>query len=311
MISNHMEIILALVTFNQSALLREFVERWREWGAERIPLLVVDDGSTDETAEVLRRFAHPHLTVIHAPHISISRARNLALAAATSEWIAFSDTDCRLDREYFAALVEIPSRFSDVAAVEGAVQFVPGPKPPFTHSLSNTGGSYATANMVYRVAEARDVGGFDEAFGNYREDSDLALTLLERGRAIPFWGALKVEHPHLPRAFWRSLIGAWSTQRRILRSEIRLYLKHPRGYSRLRHHGDAARTLGAWRKKYLAAYIKDCFRFWFREKQVDLRERIFSIPRSLQGLIVAATEQACIVVISMMEWKKITIKNET
>lgn len=299
-------IALAVPTYNQAGLLRDFLRVWRECGADLVPLIVVDDGSADGTQEVLRAATHPRLTAHRLPHVSAAHARNHALRNAPTPWLAFTDTDCILSREYFETLAGIPARYPGAVAVEGAVRPVAGPKPPFTHSLHNPGGTYATANMVFKAAEVLALGGFDEAFtANYREDTDLALTLLDKGIEIPFCAELAVEHPHLPRPFLRSLRAAYATQRRLVRAEALLYRKHPASYARVRHCRDARGTLSAWRRKYFALYLKECFRYLFRDPRVPAGDRLRGALPAAQAMIVALAEQACILWLSMVEWKEI------
>jgi glycosyltransferase involved in cell wall biosynthesis len=301
-----MEIALAVPTYNQAELLRAFLSAWRERGADLVPLIVVDDGSNDATPAVLREAAHPRLTAHRLPHVSAAHARNHALRHAPTPWLAFTDTDCILSRSYFETLAGIPSRYAGVAAVEGPVRPVAGPKPPFTHSLHNPGGTYATANMVFRVGKVLDLGGFDEGFtANYREDTDLALTLLDHGAAIPFCPDLVVEHPHLPRGFLRSLRAAYRTQVRLVGAEMRLYRKHPSSYARVRHHRDARGTLADWCVKYFALYFKECFRYLGRQPGLRAGERLRALLPSLQAMIVALAEQACIVGLCMVKWREI------
>lgn len=301
-----MEIALAVPTYNQAGLLRAFLSAWRKSGADLVPLIVVDDGSEDATPEVLREAAHPRLTVHRLAHVSAAHARNHALRHAPTPWLAFTDTDCILSRAYFRTLAEIPSRYPGAIAVEGPVRPVAGPKPPFTHSLHNPGGAYATANMVFHVEEVLALGGFDEGFtANYREDTDLALTLLDRGVSIPFCADLAVEHPHLPRGFLRSLRAAYRTQARVVGAEMRLYRKHPGSYARVRHHRDARGTLADWCVKYFALYLKECFRYLFREPGLRAGERLRAVLPSFQAMIVALAEQTCIVGLCMVKWGEI------
>jgi glycosyltransferase involved in cell wall biosynthesis len=303
-----MMISLALATYNQADLLRRFLDNWLRDGAALIPLIVVDDGSGDATGEVLRSLdGHPRATVHRLPHVSAAHARNHALAHCPTPWIAFSDTDCLLDRGYFTTLATIPERYPRSAAVEGAVRPTPGPKPPFTHSLHNpTGGTYATANMVFRVKTVQALGGFDEGFTvNFREDTDLALTILDRLGPIPFCPELAVEHPHLPRRFAQALRAAYRTQDRLVRAEMRLYQKHPFTYARVRHYPDARGTLLAWCRKYFALYLKECLRYLFRTPGLTPAQRVRGLVPAGQAMTVAFLEQVCIAAICLANLGKI------
>lgn len=300
-------ISLALATYNQAPLLRRFVDNYLRDGAGIVPLIIVDDGSRDGTADILGALPpEAGISVHRLEHVSVSRARNHALRNCPGPWIAFSDTDCRLDRRYFETLGAIPERYAGSAAVEGAVLPEPGPKPPFHHSLFNArGGTFATANMAFHVATALEAGGFDEGFGNYREDADLALTLIGRGHAVPFCPDLAVFHPHLPRKFLPSLRTAFATQKAVIRSETRLYRKHPTGYALVRHHPDAATTIGAWRRKYAGLYFRECLRYLFGTPGLGIPDRIRGTNLAVQAMIVALLEQGCVLVISMVRWLSI------
>jgi len=302
------EISLALVTYNQAALLQRFLENYFLHGAERVDLILVDDGSDDATVGVLAGLAgRPGIRIHRLPHHSIARARNHALRNCPTPWLAFSDTDCQLDRGYFDTLVSLPTRFQGAPAVEGAVCPPPGPKPPFTHSLFNPkGGTFATANMAFHVGTVLRAGGFDEAFGNFREDTDLALTLIDRFGAIPFCPELIVIHPHLPRSLARSLVKAYGSQDRIVQSEIRLFEKHPQSYARVRHSLDARGTLFGWCWKYSALYLKECVRYLFRTPGMTAVQRLHALGPTSAALAVALWEQACVGFLCAVQLGRIT-----
>lgn len=84
-------------------------------------ILVVDDGSTDNTLEVLRRIADPRLRILASPEASgVSAARNLGLGAARGEWIAYLDSDNIWDPEYLSGMVGATLHCHDADALYSA-----------------------------------------------------------------------------------------------------------------------------------------------------------------------------------------------
>jgi glycosyltransferase involved in cell wall biosynthesis len=171
-------------------------------------VIVVDDGSTDATREIVGRFAatsRAHIRLLAEPHRGPAGARNAGLAAASSELIAFTDADCEVAPDWLATAIGYLDADPTLDAIEGRT--IPkGEVGTFTHQMRNVaGGLFMTCNMIYRRAGIN--GGFDERFKMaFLEDSDVAFGLLGRGGRIEFMPDVLAEHLVLKegrRKFWR------------------------------------------------------------------------------------------------------------
>jgi glycosyltransferase involved in cell wall biosynthesis len=108
----HARISLVLPTYNRAGALRANLARMLaiEDVAE---LIVVDDGSSDDTAAVCDDFADERLRVIRHPHNrGVAAARNTGVEAADGEWVLFGEDDCRFPLDYATVLRREGERLS-------------------------------------------------------------------------------------------------------------------------------------------------------------------------------------------------------
>jgi glycosyltransferase involved in cell wall biosynthesis len=85
-------VTVVIPTHNRSRFLREAVASVLAQRGVPLEVLVVDDGSKDETPEVLETFGD-FITAVFQPHRGVSAARNHGIRLARGEWIAFLDSD--------------------------------------------------------------------------------------------------------------------------------------------------------------------------------------------------------------------------
>jgi glycosyltransferase involved in cell wall biosynthesis len=85
-------IAVVIPTYNRADFIEATVESVLAQTLKPTQVIVVDDGSTDSTAEVCSRLPRS-VTYIRAENKGVSAARNRGIAASTAEWIAFCDSD--------------------------------------------------------------------------------------------------------------------------------------------------------------------------------------------------------------------------
>ncbi len=87
-----MKISVVIPTYNRATLVRRAIDSVLAQTRQADEIIVVDDGSHDDTAKVLQSYADK-ISLIVQDNLGVSAARNRGIKAATSEWIAFLDSD--------------------------------------------------------------------------------------------------------------------------------------------------------------------------------------------------------------------------
>lgn len=175
--------------------------------ARDFEVVLVDNGSSAETADTIRQLA-PKLDLrLHALRIEQNRGpspgRNAAWRASRADVVAFTDDDCAPAPEWLERGAR--AMRSGNAVVVGRTLPDPHlPIGPFSRTISVGDVNWLpTCNVFYRRADLDAVGGFDEAFlqpGG--EDTDLAFRIRGQcGREFVFAGDALVYHDIRPSRF--------------------------------------------------------------------------------------------------------------
>lgn len=107
---------VVLPTRNRAALLPEAIDSVLGQTVRDLELLVIDDGSTDDTAAVVERYREP-VRVLRTGPAGVSRARNLGLDRARGDLVAFIDSDDLWDRRKLEIQIDLVRQQPDAAAV--------------------------------------------------------------------------------------------------------------------------------------------------------------------------------------------------
>ena len=101
-----MSVSLVIATYNHARFLGEALDSAVAQTLEGVEVVVVDDGSTDDTEAVLARYGG-RLRVIRQPNRGLAAARNTGLAAARGAYVSFLDADDVL----------LPTKLAEQAAI--------------------------------------------------------------------------------------------------------------------------------------------------------------------------------------------------
>ena len=201
---------IVIPAYNSAKLLSRCLEALEKQSAPNVEfeVIVADDGSTDETLEMLSQFkaqTELNLQWTSIPNYGPGNARNAGVAKSAGSWIGFIDADVIPDPDWVKNAIQLIQQKPDAGAFEGRTEVTQrNLATPFTHQTENTdGGRYPTCNLLVR----RNLANFHPAYLiPFREDTDLAFSILASGYSIIFAPALIVEHPPLSSSYSRPLV---------------------------------------------------------------------------------------------------------
>lgn len=201
-------------------------------------VIVVNDGSTDNTAEIARRF---DVRLISIENGGLSNARNVGLKVADGEIVAYIDDDAYPDPHWLSYMAVAFLTTEHVGI--GGPNLAPQGDGPVADCVANSPGGPSHVlfsdteaehlpgcNMAFRRAAILAADGFDTRFRIAGDDVDLCWRLLEQGGTLGFHAGAVVWHHR------RDSIAAYLRQQRNYgRAEAMLEAKWPAKYNRLGH----------------------------------------------------------------------------
>ena len=230
-VANHRFSVI-VCTRNGGARIANCLRAISEMEGVSFETIVVDDGSTDDTKEIIAE-KFPDVRLLSIPPSGLSAARNIGAEAATGEILAFTDDDCEPDREW---LVRLGRAFldSEISAaggpnlpppartpIEAVIRSAPG--APSHVLFDDTHAEHLPGcNIAVRRAAFDAIGGFDPIFRTAGDDVDFCWRLSDAGHRLGFVPGAFVWHWRRPsiRAFLKQQTGYGKAEKLLL-------AKHP------------------------------------------------------------------------------------
>ena len=200
-------------------------------GAPDFEVVVVDNGSTDATADIVRR-RHPDMRLVCEPQPGSYAARNAGILAAAGAILAFTDADCTPQPGWLAAACAAIEAGADL--VGGGIAMHRSTRPTIAErydravylrqeDLVRQHGWAVTANLVVRRSVFDALGLFDPALPS-GGDRELCLRAGAAGFGLVYAPGAVVGHR--PRTRMREI---WRVNRRIGSGMRRRRPEHGRG----------------------------------------------------------------------------------
>ncbi|MEK6732963.1 MAG: glycosyltransferase [Candidatus Omnitrophota bacterium] len=223
-------ISIVIPVFNAGSTILQAIEacKSQDYPADRIEIIVVDDGSTDNTKEAAVR---PDVKYIYQKKSGPASARNNGFKNAKGDAICFTDADCTPDTGWVSKLVN-HYYAEDTGAVAGSYDVYGSPYllDKFVHyeirdrhsRMPEYVNSFGTYNVMIKRNAFEAAGGFNPEYCNASgEDTDLSYRIIRSGYKIYFAKNAFVSHKNILR-----LLEYFDVQFRHAYWRMKLYKAH-------------------------------------------------------------------------------------
>ncbi len=118
-----MELSVIIPVFNGADTLRRCLDSVIGQQIEGMEIILVDDGSTDNSLQICTQYAEKHaaITVIHQTNKGLSEARNAALEVAKADYVTFIDCDDYLEPHTYKGLMNRLKKHENIDILEYSV----------------------------------------------------------------------------------------------------------------------------------------------------------------------------------------------
>lgn len=242
---------IIVINYNYAAFLAEAIESALAQSYPATEVVLIDDGSTDDSLEIAARYP---ITIMTKPNGGLCKARNSALLNVETDYVLFLDADDRLTPNAVSLLMAaLAPAAPDTAYAYGQMRyfglrddlFASHDFDPQRLAKSN----YICATTLIRRQALLQVGGYDNCFRSLREDWELYIRFWHHGYRGAFVPEVMLEcrkhKPHLRRAL---SVKALSMAKLIwLYPGLfwRQWMKHPLRYSYYMVAGRVWRNVGS------------------------------------------------------------------
>lgn len=207
-------------TYNRATLLVNTLEAFRYLRYPHFEVIVVNGPSTDGTETLLQRYA-ASIKIGHCPEANLAKSRNVGIAMASGDIICFIDDDGIPEPDWLDALARAYQADPRIGGAGGFVRDHTGVDFQCRYIICNRNAdasfydsadkaqlqqqahaeryySLIGVNSSFRRQALLQIGGFDEEFAYFLDETDVCVRLVDAGWHICFVPDAEVHHKYAP-----------------------------------------------------------------------------------------------------------------
>ncbi len=239
---------IVINTLNREKLLKNTLDSFQYLDYPNFEVIVVNGPSSDGTAEMLQAWSD-RIKIVNCPEANLSMSRNIGIASASGQFVAFIDDDAIPESEW---LTQAIAGFDndEVAATGGKVFDATGYLYQYQYANANRLGNgkwllteaspqycfpcsfefpyLQGTNTIFRHSALMEIGGFDEEFAYYLDETEVCLRLIDSGYMIRQLADSYVHHKYAP-SYIREK-GVAKNRYPVLKSKIYFSNCHAKNY---------------------------------------------------------------------------------
>jgi len=249
---------IIIPAYNAEKYLQETLESILTQDYPSIEVIVVDDGSTDNTSDIVKSYSYDsRVQYIYKSNSGTAKSRNAGIQSARGDFLMFVDSDDLLSKNALSSLVKISANFSDTDyLIYGEMEFFEDKTyrklniTKFSKTIKNQKNLYTLrTNLLLCCLIPRDVidrvKGFNEKL-KYNEDYEMLLRI---SKLTKIYGLDKVVYKY------RVRIGS-KTQTKSLEKAIEVTKKRKWYFANLLKDESLITKVQAWGSHYLTAGVE-------------------------------------------------------
>jgi glycosyltransferase involved in cell wall biosynthesis len=270
--------------YNHGRYIAEMIQSVLDQTFQDFEIIIVNDGSTDNTQDVLDSVSDSRITIVHRTNQGPAAARNTAIGIAKAELLFNLDADDKIAPDLLGKLHSAIQDNPDAGIVYSDVEIFGDRSGRFDF------GRYSTAAMLnenrissialFRKTDWANVGGYSTDLMYGLEDWDFWLSIIGLGRKV-----IKIEDSVVYYRTYKRLEDSRSGRRRFDRmkanwSRVQIFKRHQRLYS---SYPDAYAKMSALERKMstessVTKVIKNSFYWLTRSTRYRLEAKGIKLP---------------------------------